>query len=117
VDWNGPIIIFLLILLRVAIPVLITFALAYLYERIAARWEAQDRAQQAQMSHETPVIRVQEDSFNIACPIQQRAFRAVGDRPSIPCWLALELSEGHLPEPCLTCAVFKETVTQHSQVV
>lgn len=115
-DWNGPIIIFLLILLRVAIPVLITFVLAYLYERIAARWEAQERAQQAQKSHETPVVRVQEDFFRLACPIQQRASRATDDRPGIPCWLALELSEGHLPEPCLTCVVFKETVTHHSQL-
>lgn len=113
---DGPLVIALMILIRIAIPILVTLALAYIYERISARWETGDVATKApgDQSPQSAVLSLAETDCE-ACPIWERVLHAAEQRPGIPCWLALQLAEGHLHEECLSCQVFKEGFTQRSR--
>ncbi len=112
---NETLIVFLLFGLRIAIPVLITFSLAYLYDRLAARWETPHLSSQS--SGEIPrTAKVASIEITDDCPVTSRAQCACARWSNIPCWLALELSEGGIPDECLKCQVFHESNLDKAQL-
>ncbi len=49
----------------------------------------------------------------IGCTAERKTHCPAAQRPGIPCWLTMQLLEGHLPERCLACPVFSVRHTQH----
>jgi hypothetical protein len=112
---EGPFIVFLLFLVRLAIPLMILLGLGYLYERHVAqqsRFEALQRHGQAAADpaahlQAVPCWEIME------CPLDNRQQCVAAQRPGVPCWLALQLAEGHLPDRCIDCQIFKTSSPQH----
>lgn len=103
---NSPLIVLLLFALRIGIPLVLTLGLAYLYDTIAGRWEKQARAGGDRSQSQGSKVPALSASVQTECPIRARVECACQQWPSIPCWLALQLTEGHIPEECLNCQRF-----------
>ena len=104
-------------ILRLGIPLAITFGVGYWLRQLDARWQAEALARKAdaalaqQEAGAEPVIEMLkvieqpcwqqkaclEGSYT-GCPAYQRA--------NLPCWLARLRAEGHLPQPCYRCELF-----------
>ena len=93
---DSPVIVILLFLLRIGVPLAVTLGLAYLYDRLAARWE------RASVPPAEPQPRA-------GCRLGDRARAATTRWPNTPCWLALEITEGQMPDECLLCPLFRES--------
>ena len=118
---EGPLIVFLLFLVRLAIPLVILLGLGYLYERHVAR---QSRSEASQGHGEAaadptahPVTGYAAQAAScweiMECPLDNRQQCIAAQRPGVPCWLALQLAEGHLPDRCIDCQIFKTSSPQH----
>lgn len=75
-------------ILRLGVPLAITFGVAYLLRRLDKKWEAEAR-QQASGAQE---------AIAANC--------AYADRTDMPCWVARRQQEGQLAAECYSCARF-----------
>jgi hypothetical protein len=88
------------LLVRLAIPLLLTALLIFLLRRLDARW--QKEAQIPELVVPKPRC------WKIkGCPPEQ-VRNCPGARSNLPCWQAFRLPNGYLGEDCLTCKVFTE---------
>ena len=97
------------LLMRLALPILITFVFVYLLRKLDARW--QQEAQRDVPSANKP------ECWKInACSIEQR-----NDCPAfcspLPCWQVYRKSNGYLNEKCLTCKVFIDAPTARPNII
>ncbi len=86
------------VLVRLAIPLVLTGLLILLLRRLDAHWQAE--AQE-------PALKAQklECWKHKNCPPEQRA-ACIGAKSPLPCWQAKRLPNGYLLEECLTCEIF-----------
>ncbi len=99
---SNNIMMILLFAARILIPLVITFGIAYLYDRLESR--SHNRAVSGHIPFGNPSSTIH---MNV-CPIPVRAETACSRWPNLPCWLALQLTEGHVPKECLACVQFEE---------
>jgi len=113
-DGQGPLIIFLLFLVRLLVPLMVLLGLGYLYEYWSARRLSTDRSEPGQplavRSNWASVGKPNQAPCweTMKCSPEQRALCPAAKRRGVPCWLTMQLVEGHLPDRCLDCQVFKE---------
>jgi hypothetical protein len=88
------------LLVRLAIPIVITVLLIVLLRRLDAHWQKEAYL---------PILAIQKPECWQAkgCPPEQRA-NCMGAKSPLPCWQAFRLPNGYLREECLTCKVFTE---------
>jgi hypothetical protein len=88
------------LLIRLAIPILVTALLIVLLRRLDAHWQTEARL---------PVLAVQKtECWKVnGCPPEQVA-DCIGAKSPLPCWQAFRLPNGYLREECLTCKVFTD---------
>lgn len=113
----GPIIVVSLCLIRIGIPLLATFLLTYLIDRFLTKRSARIGDAEAQDTAEAVPLFVPCWEMK-DCPTEKRAACQVMHRPGVPCWLTMQLVNGHLSSECLDCPVFHHThvLTQDSPV-
>ena len=88
------------LLLRLAIPILITTLLILLLRRLDAHWQKEAPA---------PLLVVQKpDCWKTKGCSPEQAANCIGAKSSLPCWQAFRLPNGYLQEKCLSCKVFTE---------
>jgi hypothetical protein len=88
------------LLVRLAIPILVTALLIILLRRLDAHWQKEAHL---------PVLPVPKpECWKVkGCRPDQRA-NCIGAKSPLPCWQAFRLPNGYLREECLTCKVFTE---------
>lgn len=108
-DEVGTIIVISLFLLRIGIPLAITFLITYLIDRfVTGKSPARTiDAETPEMDQEAPFFVPCWESKD--CPPEKHAACQVTNRPGIPCWLTMQLTKGHLSTECLDCPVFHQT--------
>jgi len=89
------------LLLRLAIPILITALVVYFLKKLDERWQAEG---------EMPIPSLQKpECWQIKnCPIEMAA-ACPGYLSPLPCWQVFRLPNGYLRERCLSCEVFRGT--------
>jgi len=100
--------------LRLGVPLAITFAVAYFLRRLDARWQAEAWLEweagqpQGEVSAEAAQLQVGKQAcWSIkGCDETARANCAAFQQPEMPCWLARRRAEGKLPAECYNCALF-----------
>jgi hypothetical protein len=103
----------IMFILRVGVPIAITYAAGrWLEKRLAppeTSEEKQTPARQApSYTRSGKIIRVH--CWDIKhCDQTQRAECAAFKHPDLPCWLALQAEGGKIHEQCFTCAFYKPT--------
>lgn len=103
----------IMFIIRIGIPIAITYAIGrWLEKRLAppeASEEKQAPAQQApQYTRRGKIIRIH--CWDVKhCEPAQRAQCAALKHPDLPCWLALQAEGGTIREQCFTCAFYKPT--------
>lgn len=127
-----------LFLLRLAVPLAITFLIAFYLRRLDAKWERELREQKPQMekdqiapSRPTPTLQM---STSSAIPTANDIFGkpcwevkhcqeanklncAAFQNPELPCWWARFRAEGHIPEECYLCQIFTAWQFQPSDLL
>ena len=88
------------LLVRLAIPILITSLLILLLHRLDAHWQQEAPARLL-------VVQKPECWKTKGCSPEQAA-NCIGAKSSLPCWQAFRLPNGYLQENCLSCKVFTE---------
>jgi hypothetical protein len=89
---------------RIVIPLLITFGIAYIYDRLEAR-SHRTSADAGDLGFRNPTS----NTLMKSCPIPVRAETACSRWPNLPCWLAIQLTEGQVPNECHACVQFDES--------
>jgi hypothetical protein len=94
-----------LFLLRLGVPVAITFLVAYLFHRLDRKWqeEANGRIGLVEQATGRPPCWIEKD-----CGPLRRADCPACNLTDIPCWLARIRMQGELPKSCLDCDRFTE---------
>ena len=88
------------LLVRLAIPILVTALLIVLLRRLDAHWQKE--------AHLPALVVAKPECWKVkGCTPEQRADCA-GAKSPLPCWQAYRLPNGYLREECLTCKVFTE---------
>lgn len=96
------------LLVRLAIPILITALLIFLLRRLDAHWQRE--------AHLPMLEAKKPECWKIkGCQPEQRE-HCTGARSPLPCWQALRLPNGYLREGCLTCKVFIEAPAPTLQI-
>ena len=103
-----------LFILRLGVPLAITFAVAYFLRRLDAKWQAEAWAEWEADQPEERVIaetRGLQASKQLCwslkgCDESVRADCPAPKQPDIPCWLARRRAEGRLPAACYNCRLF-----------
>lgn len=114
-----------LFLLRLAVPLAITFVIAYYLRRLDAKWEKELQKEKTQTEATTPSLAtpVLQMSTNVTIPTAKDLFGvpcwrlhncqqtrkeqcAAFQNPELPCWWARFRAEGHIPRQCYTCQIF-----------
>jgi len=101
----GSITVLLMFVLRLAIPLAVMLAVAYLYDHLSVNHDWRSHRPLSGPGWLIPA----------SCPVKERVVTACAARPNVPCWLALELQEGHVPQECLLCATFKNAESHRRQ--
>ncbi|MEW6717008.1 MAG: hypothetical protein AB1345_05870 [Chloroflexota bacterium] len=96
------------VLLRIGIPVGITFLAAWYLRRLDARW--QDEAEQLQKEVQVPVaLSLRTPCWEVRfCPEKRKGDCPAYACPEIPCWQFFRENGGPLKGDCLDCVVFLE---------
>lgn len=96
------------LLVRLAIPILITTLLILLLRRLDTHWQKEAPA---------PLLIVQKpDCWKTKGCSPEQAANCIGATSSLPCWQALRLPNGYLRDACLTCKVFTEAPAPKMQI-
>jgi hypothetical protein len=86
-------------LVRLAIPILITALAVYFLKKLDEHWQTEGEV------HPLPVQKP--ECWKVReCPPQARS-ACPGYLSPLPCWQAYRLPNGYLREECLTCEVFR----------
>jgi hypothetical protein len=88
------------LLIRLAIPIVLTAALIFCLRKLDAHWQAEAELPQ-------PTIQTVECWKIKNCTVEQRK-TCVAYQATLPCWQAKRLPNGYLHEECLSCKVFTE---------
>jgi len=88
------------LLLRLAIPIAITFIMIYFLRKLDTRWQSE-----AQLL--VPVEKPKCWQIK-GCPPDQVENCIAGQSP-LPCWQAFRLPNGYLREECLSCEIFRRS--------
>lgn len=102
-EWLSSVLVVLAgLLLRLAIPIVITLLAAYILHKVDQRW--QEEAAQV-----PPAVVVQKiPCWNVKdCPAKLRA-NCPSPTSAEPCWQVHRLSNGYLREECIQCPVFHQ---------
>lgn len=114
----GPFVIVMMFALRIGVPILVTIGLAYLYDYIAARWSTANPSDNH--GRQSPKYDEMDQPsgvpFRDQCVLQEAVNVANTRWSNIPCWLALQLTEGRIPEECLNCPTFHDDSLEKSQL-
>lgn len=95
------------ILLRLAIPILLTVLLVYWLRRIDRRW--QEQAKQDGLSQVKVVMAKNIGCYQINnCSVESRSKCKAYANQDIPCWQNFRDNNGALKEKCLVCKVFRQ---------
>jgi hypothetical protein len=102
--------------LRCIVPLALTVALGYLMNRVADRWQAEDRARVAAAATAQPkprsVPKASQPVVSLPCWLFHNCAPDKRDNcpayhhPTIACWAARESAEGALPDSCATCPLY-----------
>lgn len=120
-DW---LIVGFLIFVRLGLPILASFGLAYVYDKWAARRDA-ERATALRNAAIEAALRASDTGFPVqaercwelkGCSPETRAGCPAYLRPNIPCWMALQLDTGRLNDRCLECELFQTTLSPSRDV-
>lgn len=88
------------LLVRLALPILLTAVLIYFLRKLDARWQTEAHFMEARIQ--------KPECWKVkGCPPEQRE-NCVGANSPLPCWQAYRLPNGYLREECLSCKVFTE---------
>ena len=108
-DEVGTVVIVSLFFFRIGIPLLVTFLLTYLIDRFITK-------KSAARANNTEIERAAEEAPFLVpcwdmrdCPPEKRGKCQAISRPGVPCWLTMQLVDGHLSTDCLGCPVFHQT--------
>jgi hypothetical protein len=94
--------IFLGILIRVAVPLIVTFLFVFFLKRLDERWK-----------RESDVDGQLVKAGNVGCwdinkcPQEKRAACKAFQNPDTPCWQVFREKNGRLQERCIGCDVFR----------
>jgi hypothetical protein len=95
------------LLVRLAIPIVLTMVVVWLLRKLDARWQAEGeqrlRTQMAQVTAQMTPCWDQRD-----CSTERRAECVAYGRRDMPCWLIMRQRNGELKEACLGCDVFRK---------
>lgn len=98
--WTSPALVPILFVVRLGIPIIVLLVLGALYEQYARRHSA---APAPHAEAVTPCWELMGCEPSAKCIAKER--------PGVPCWLLMQLRDGHLPERCIDCQVYKEPTT------
>ncbi len=87
------------VLVRLAIPILVTALAVYFLQRLDARWQTEAGNLPASIK-KTSCWKI------MGCSPTQRK-NCPGYKSPLPCWQARRLPNGYLREECLGCKVFR----------
>jgi hypothetical protein len=86
------------LLLRLAIPIILTILLVFILRKLDARWQADARFTSTQVQRM--------ECWKIkGCPPEQQK-NCIAATSHMPCWQVYRLPNGYLHEECLSCRVF-----------
>ena len=88
------------LLIRLAIPIVLTAVLIFFLRKLDTHWQAEAELPQT-------VVQTTECWKIKGCTAEQRRI-CVAYQAAIPCWQAKRLPNGYLREECLSCEVFTE---------
>jgi len=102
--------------LRFILPIALMIAIGYAMNRLAGRWEAEEKSAEAAPPIPLPVVpssvraaRPTAAALNVPCwafkncDAATRARCPAYQQPSVACWVALLRAEGRLPAKCAGC--------------
>jgi hypothetical protein len=124
-QWQSPLIILFLFVLRLALPLAALLGIGYLYERyLAPRLARPSQDKRPDVRVPTPSLGqiVPQPGYAAEavpcwefkrCTPERMAQCSVPRRPGVPCWLTRQIIESQLPEECLGCEIFQSS--SHSQ--
>ena len=96
------------LVIRLGIPVLVTFLLVRWLRRLDERWQAEAEARRSQAAETTQARNI--GCWEIkGCTAEQLATCQAHAHPKTPCWQWFREDGGHLQERCLGCEVFRES--------
>lgn len=98
----------IMFIVRIGVPILITFSLAYLYDYFLARSHTRSHDESSQTSAQLRRTSPSTRDCPSDCPILVRAGSASRRWPNIPCWLAMQLTEDRIADECLACQIFHD---------
>jgi hypothetical protein len=115
-NWQAVLMVAGMFLLRLGVPVGITFAVAYWLRHLDAKWQAEALArradelarQQPQAKREIEILKVIDPPCWVtnSCSETKLLNCPACQQPEIPCWLARFRTEGRLPAKCYGCRYF-----------
>ena len=124
-QWQSPLIVLFLFMLRLALPLVALLGIGHLYERyLAPRFPPPSQGKRQDVRVPTPSLGQIAPQPGYAaeavpcwdlkkCTPEQMALCSVPKRPGVPCWLSRQIVESQLPDECLGCAIFKSS--SHTQ--
>jgi hypothetical protein len=99
---NSTLAVLIGLLLRLAIPIVITLLAVYILHKVDVRWQEEAAQMPAPEDVEKPLGR------NIKnCPVEKKS-GFISLNSAEPCWQTHRLDNGYLPEECLDCQVFHQ---------
>jgi len=87
------------LLVRLAIPIVVTAALIYFLRKLDAHWQSE-----AQLP---PVIE-KPRCWEIKGCSPEQVENCIASKSPLPCWQAYRLPNGYLREECISCTVFRD---------
>ncbi len=88
------------LIVRLAIPVLITALIVDVLRRLDARWQAEGK--------ESPVLVEKPECWEVMGCAPDRRAECPGYTSPLPCWQARRADNGYLREECLSCQIFRK---------
>lgn len=96
--------VFLLVLLRVAIPIAVTIAIIGLLKWLDERWKVEADVDSGQL---VKVGNVGCWEIN-NCPEEKRKGCKAYNNPDLPCWQIFRDKNGSMQERCIGCDIFRQ---------
>ena len=108
--------VFGMFLLRLGVPLLLTFAVGYALRRLDAKWQAEAQGNPVavqileKVDPEIKALKPERPCWEIhGCTERQRAGCPACELLDLPCWVAHLRKTGRLPDMCPGCELFRLT--------